>query len=95
MINKRLSDISYDDEEFTKSAPLYQKALEESGFSHQLKYISPQPNRRSRKRNIIWFNPPYCKSVKTNVGRLFPKLINKHFPSHHKLHKMINKNNVS
>ena len=41
MINKRLSDISCDKEEFTKSAPLYQKALEESGFSHQLEYISP------------------------------------------------------
>ena len=32
MINKRLSDISYDKEEFEKSVPLYQKALEESGF---------------------------------------------------------------
>ena len=95
MINKRLSDISYDEEEFEKSAPLYQKALEESGFAHHLKYIPPQSsNRRTRRRNIIWFNPPYCKSVKTNVGRHFLKLINKHFPSHHKLHKMINKNNV-
>ena len=95
MINKRLSDISYDEEEFVKSAPIYQKALEESGFSHHLKYIPPQnSNRRTRRRNIIWFNPPYCKSVKTNIGRHFLKLVNKHFPSHHKLHKMLNKNNV-
>ena len=47
-----------------------------------------------RRRNIIWFNPPFCKSVKTNIGRYFLKLLNKHFPSHHKLHKMFNKNNV-
>ena len=95
MINKRLSDISYDKDEFDKSAPMYQKALEESGFQHRLEYIPPQTaSRRNRQRKIIWFNPPYCKSVKTNIGRLFLKLLNKHFPSHHKFHKLFNRNTV-
>ena len=95
MINKRLSDISHDEDEFDKSVPMYQKALEDSGFQHRLKYIPPKRTiQRNRKRKVIWFNPPYCKSVKTNVGRRFLKLIDKHFPSHHRYHKLFNKNTV-
>ena len=41
MVNKRISDISFDEEEFEKSKPMYQKALNDSGFKHQLKYIPP------------------------------------------------------
>ena len=33
-------------------------------------------------------------NVKTNVGKLFMRLIDKHFPRHHKLHKPFNHNNV-
>ena len=36
-----------------------------------------------KKRNIIWFNPPYSKSVKTNIWRIFIKLISKHFLPNH------------
>ena len=42
----------------------------------------------------IWFNPPYNKEVQTNIGKAFFNLINKHFPTHHKLHKICNKFNV-
>ena len=34
---------------------------------------------KNRKRNIIWFNPPYSKSLKTNFGKYFFRLLNKHF----------------
>ena len=34
---------------------------------------------RTRSRKIIWFNPPFCKSVRTNIGRKFLGLVNKHF----------------
>ena len=95
MINRRLCDISYDQEEFDKSAPMYQKALKESGFSHQLEYTPPQtPGAKRNRRKTIWFNPPFCKSVKTKVGSYFLKLIDKHFPKHHQLHKLFNRNNV-
>ena len=50
--------------------------------------------RRQRKRNIIWYNPPYSKNIKTNIGKNFLTLINKHFPKHSKLHQIFNKNNV-
>ena len=31
---------------------------------------------------------------KTNVGKLFLTLLQKHFPQHHKYYKLINKNNI-
>ena len=33
-------------------------------------------NQKSRKHNILWFNPPYSESVKTNISNLFLPLIN-------------------
>ena len=32
--------------------------------------IQNKPN-RNRKRNVLYFNPPFCSSVKTNIGRTF------------------------
>ena len=49
---------------------------------------------KQRKIKIIWFNPPYSKNVLTKVRNQFLKLINKHFPQHHKFYKLFNKNNV-
>ena len=50
--------------------------------------------KKKRKRNIIWYNPPYPASVKTNIGKIFFKLLNKHFPRGHKFYKISNKNTV-
>ena len=58
------------------------------------KHRHPVRPRRNRQRNIIWYNPPFSKSVKTNIGRTFLKLISRHFPRHHKYHSLFNKNNV-
>ena len=43
---------------------------------------------------MIWFNPPYSKSLKTNIGKYFFRLKKKHFPPGHKLHKIFNKNTL-
>ena len=51
-------------------------------------------SKKCRKRQIIWFNPPYNKNVTTNIGKLFFNLIEKHFPKHNKLSKIFNRNNV-
>ena len=85
MISKRLSDISCDTDHFNKAAP---------GFNENIKYSPSQPKQRNRKRQIIWFNPPYSVNIKTDVGKLFMRLIDKHFPCHHKYHKPFNRNNV-
>ena len=95
-INKRISDLSTDEQTFHESAPIYQNALRHSNFDHKLDYMkqAPQKTRRNRQRNIIWFNPPFSKNVKTNIARNFLCLIDKHFPPNHKLHKIFNRNTV-
>ena len=82
-IEKRLSILSSSKDIFQESAIYYEKCLKNSGYKTKLQYQQPKENnqnKKKRKRNIIWFNPPYSKSVKTNIGRIFIKLISKHFP---------------
>ena len=70
-INKRLSEISSDEDAFNEAAPPYQEALRESGYAYKLKFNpAPQkpPDQHRRRRNIIWFNPPFNKKVQTNIG---------------------------
>ena len=50
--------------------------------------------KRSRKRNVLWYNPPFCASVSTNIGSRFFDLLEKHFPPNHKFRKLINKNTI-
>ena len=53
-----------------------------------------QPKNKSRKRKIIWFNPPFNNYVANNIGKEFLKLITKHFPPQHRLHKILNRNSI-
>ena len=39
-INKRLSEISIDENSFNQSAPLYQRALDDSGYHHRLTFTT-------------------------------------------------------
>ena len=97
MINDRLTQHSSSKEEFEKAAPLYNQALHASGYRTDLQYqtdAKPNKKQRNRRRNIIWFNPPFSEHVETNIGQAFLKLIDKHFPPHHKLRKICNKNNL-
>ena len=96
-IEKRLSTLSSSENIFQESAVYYEKCLKNSGHKTKLQYQQPKENnqnKKKRKRNIIWFNPPYSKSVKTNIGRIFIKLISKHFPPNHKFVKIFNKNTI-
>ena len=96
-ISKRISDISHDEEVFKNAAPTYEQALRESGFNERLTYTNNTESNRPRKRrqrNIIWFNPPFSKNVQTNIGKIFLKSIQKHFPKESKLHKIFNRNSV-
>ena len=49
--------------------------------------------KKKRKDNIIWYNPPYS-NVKANIGKIFFKLLNKHFRRGQKFCKIFNKNIV-
>ena len=97
-IDKRLSEISSDKECFDNAKPIYQEALNKSGYHYNLSFNatlnqSPRPP-RNRKWNITWFNPPYSKNVETNVGKCFLSLIDKHFPKSNPLHKIFNRNTL-
>ena len=94
-INNRLSAISSDESSFNKSIEPYQKALKNSGYNHQLTYQHHQrANSRSRRRKIIWFNPPFSRSATTDIGKKFLDIIRTCFPSSNILHKILNKNTV-
>ena len=95
-INNRLCTISSDNEIFKKSSNIYQRALYDSGYRHQLQYkpTSIHTKQRTRKRNITWYNPPFSKNVSTNIGKLFLKLIKEEFPEEHPLHPIFNKNTL-
>ena len=96
MTSQRLSTLSCNETEFKKAASEYQEVLKKSGFKDKLVYIPLQGSNRNRrrKRNIIWYNPPFDLQVKTNVAQTFLRLIDKHFPRHHRLHKILNRNTV-
>ena len=97
-INKRLSEISSDQECFDNAKTVYQEALNKSGYNYNLCYKeshnATQQSRRNRPRNILWYNPPYSKNVKTNVGKCFLSLIDQHFPKSNPLHKIFNRNTL-
>ena len=92
MINKRISDLSCNKEEFNKVKSVHESALKDSGHFSSMSYNNgnSQNARRNRKRKVIWFNPPHSQNVKTNIGNLFIRLVRKHFPKNSKYHKIFN-----
>ena len=106
MINRGLNTISCNETVFNEIKPFYQEALQKSGHTQPLHWIEEnvpdttpeQPvqkrNKKSRSRKILWYNPPFSQSVKTNIGKEFFKIIEKHFPRGHKFHKILNRNTV-
>ena len=98
-IEKRLSETS-NKNVFNNAAKLYNDTVKESGFNYNLKYSKTPGNnaetetKKNRKRKIIWFNPPFSKNVKTNIGIVFFKFLSKHFPPNSKLNKIFNCNTI-
>ena len=65
---------------------------------YQLTYDSNTPQQRTekkrRRRNITWYNPPYSKNVATNVGKKFLNIVRPSFGNGHPLKKIFNKNTL-
>ena len=99
-IAKRISDLSSSENIFHDAIPVYKEALRKSGFTSYLVYTPKQTGYRNneenkeKRRKIIWFNPSFSKSVKSNIGKRFLNLIKIYFPKTNKLHKIFNKNTV-
>ena len=69
------------------------KVLSEFRLDHEQPKTSTS-TRNKRQRNVIWYNPPFSKNVKTDIAREFLKLIDKHFPHTNKLHKIFYRHTV-
>ena len=99
-ISKRLSENFSSKEVFDKSKALYEKSLNNSDFCENLIYHKDIGNKNQHKkikkhqRKIIWFNPPFSETVKTNIGKKFFKFINRHLSKHHKMSKIFNQNSI-
>ena len=96
-IEKRLSNNSSDEKIFKEAAIYYEDTLNKAGCINNLVYHTPstsnQENKnKSRQRNVIWFNPPYSKSVATKIGQSFLHLTDTHFPKTHIFNKIFNRN---
>jgi len=96
-INKRLSSLSSNEEEFNTTIQPYQEALSNSGYDYKLKY-NPTPKsknkNKNRNRNILWYNPPFSSTVKTKIGKKFLQIIDKCFPPSNQLSKIFNRKTI-
>ncbi len=93
--------LSSTEEMFNNAADSYNRALQYSNYAGNIEFseginldAGEATRNKKRTRNILWFNPPFSKSVKSNIGRTFLKLLSKHFPNGHRYHKLFNKYNV-
>ena len=98
-VNRRLENISSSKKEFDEEKHLFQEALDRAGYRHELTYREENSSdrglsRRTRRRNVIWFNPPYSANIKTKIGKEFFKILRKHFPKGSKYYKLFNQNTV-
>ena len=73
---------------------MYQQALKEAGYEHNLTFKKPVPKTKQRVRKTLWFNPPFSKNVSTNLTVAFRNLLAKHFPKNTLMGKLFNNNNT-
>ena len=96
MINKRISDLSCDKEEFYKVKSVNETALKDSGHFSSMSFnnSNTENGRRNRNRRIIWFNPAYNRNLKIIIGELFIKHVRKHLLKNSKYHKIFKLNTL-
>ena len=94
LISNRISENSCDINHFDKAAPDYNIALKNSGFNEIITYVPSPSKLQTHKTQIFLVQPPYGANVKTNIGKFFMRLVDKHFPRHHKYYKVFNRNNI-
>ena len=95
-VNKRLSSISSDAENFNKEIEPYQKALHRNGYTHQLKYQFENTTTRIKKTAKGISHDTIHHSIKQqraiNVERKFQNIIHNTFKASHFLKMIFNKN---
>ena len=70
-IELRLSQLPANEEIFKNSVRPCYETLTKAGYKYQMQYQQNirqnTTTNKNRKRNIIWFNPPYCVNFVTKV----------------------------
>ena len=92
----RLRISTYPSTIWDKSSASYARTLANYSMS-ALAYEPPTINstkKKCRKKSVTWFNPPYSKNVKSNIGRDFLKLLDTAFPPTNPLHKLFTRHTV-
>ena len=97
-VSKRLSALSSSKQIFDNAKGPEQEALKRAGYSETLTYqpeeeVTAKPRRR-RRRQEIWFNAPFCRSVETKIGQRFFGILDSCFPPGHPLHRTFNRHTV-
>ena len=96
MVNKRLCSLSKSKTDFNYIKDDYEQALKKSHYDVKLEHLNSSehtrcnPGKKKRRRKIIYFQPPFSKQLKTPIGKLFLRLIKKHFNKDHQLYKILN-----
>ena len=96
-VAKRLSNLSSSKEIFDAAKGTEQEALRRAGHTEELIYQPEEaivPKKKSRRREVTWFNPPYCMSLETKIGRRFLEILDTCFPVGHELHRVLNRHTV-
>ena len=83
-IKKRLLNNSSDEKILKESAIYYEDTLNKAGYVDKLVFHAPSESNQENKhknhqRNVIWFNPPYSKSVTARIDQSFLYQIDIHF----------------
>ena len=96
MINNRFSDLSCDEQVFNQAKDGYETTLRNSGYDTNLKFEPKNERRRrhTRNRKVIWYNPPYSSHVRTDIGRKFLRMVDRHSPRGHRYAKIFNRNTL-
>ena len=98
-VNQRLNILSSNEEKFNAAAPLYQKALDDAGYKHTLRYEQQDIQKLNKKKKTrckpqYHFCPPYSANVATAVGQKFIKIVESEFPKGSPLYKIFNKHTL-
>ena len=75
-VNKCLSSRSSNEEMFNLAAPMFQEALNKSGYEYKLKFNPKEQEkttkkRKRNKRKVTWFNPPIIFQLKQTLVKNF------------------------
>ena len=82
-------------DKFNQNETKKTKDMNNTQNNNNIKKSPPKPKKKNRNRsNVTYFNPPFSLGLKTNIGKQFLSLIDKHFPTNNHLSIALNRHNI-